>query len=92
MVLDTKPVNRRGGTRTIPTSSPDTPISATESAECVADSDETRPMVHSDPALNELIQAWPTLSGWTRWQIQELIESQIQSNTQTGIERGEGLD
>ena len=75
----------------------ETPISGSGGAECVAHSDDSRPLIHSDPALNELIRAWPTLSGWTRWQIQELIENQNPDtptlpNTQTDKESAGDLD
>lgn len=48
-------------------------------AECGALLDNSRPASQSDPTLDELIRAWPTLHEWTRWQIQELIDKQSQS-------------
>ncbi len=82
------PDNGRGGTRTVHTDGSETQISEHLSADHHSLSDDSHSTAHTqDPALTELIRVWPALSGWTRWQIQQLIESQNQSNTQTGIER-----
>jgi len=47
---------------------------------------EPTPASAPDPELSQIIRAWPTLSGWTRWQIRELIENESQQADQTGIE------
>lgn len=39
-----------------------------------------------NPELSQFIRAWPTLSGWTRWQIRELIENESKPADQIGIE------
>ncbi|PCI08592.1 hypothetical protein COB72_08045 [bacterium] len=56
----------------------ETPISESGGAECGALLDDSLSMPDSEPVLDELIRVWPTLNEWTRRQIRELIEKQIQ--------------
>ena len=48
------------------------------------------------PELSQIVRAWPTLSGWARWQIQELIANQgepkASSNTKADIQSAGGAD
>ena len=81
------PDNGRGGTRTLPTDGSETPIPEHLSADHHSLPDDCHSAAHTqDPALTELFRVWPALSGWTRWQIQQLIESQHQSNSLTNID------
>ena len=78
--------NGPGQTPTLPADDSQTPIMGSGGAECGALSDDSSQSSQSDPALSELIRAWPTLTGWTRWQIQELVETHNQSNSLTNID------
>ncbi len=79
--------NGPGQTPTLPSDESQTPITGSGGAECGALPDDSHSTAHTqDSALTELIRVWPELSGWTRWQIQQLIETQNQSNSLTNID------